>query len=684
MTFLYPQFLWALGALAIPVIIHLFYFRRYRTVYFTNVRHLKEIKEETATRSNLKQLLILLSRLLALALLVFAFAQPFIPNELENVKVKDQAVSIFVDNSFSMNAGGQAGSLLDESKKIVNGIVESYGAAHDYQLLTHDFKGEQQALINDRQINSFLEDVEITSGSRNLNDILLRQKQALEKSGAEEKISYIISDFQKSMVNTEALERDTNFNVFLIPLQSQQSNNIYIDSCWFDAPVLKINEPINMMVRLGQNDDESSENISLSLKVDGKIKAIADVNFEQRKKVTDTLRFTIDKPGWHTAEVLIDDYPISYDDNYFVSFQIVPSVAVLSINGTEPNKYLNAIFSSDDYFVYEEASIDQIDYASLPNFNTIVLNEITAFPSGLVAELKNFVLDGGSIVVIPPFDLDIESYNDALEAWDAGRVSGVSDQSTTVSRINIESNLFANTFEELPENIDLPVVNKHVNFSGGVRSREEQLLTFRNRQPFVSRFENEKGAVYMFGAPLDEEFTNLPAHAIFVPMFYNIALLSKSPEVNAYVIGKKDQIEIRNTGYDRESHFILKNENIELIPEQRYLGNKIVLNLHDRNSQKMQLQEAGIYELVNSKGVGEKKILAFNYNRNESILDYYTEDELEAVADSLGYHVLGGAGSSQADILKGISPGTSLWKLCIILALVFIAAEILLIKFWKV
>jgi len=65
MQFLYPSFLYALLALAIPIIIHLFFFRRFKKVYFTNVRFLKEIKEETSARQRLKNLLVLLMRLLA-------------------------------------------------------------------------------------------------------------------------------------------------------------------------------------------------------------------------------------------------------------------------------------------------------------------------------------------------------------------------------------------------------------------------------------------------------------------------------------------------------------------------------------------------------------------------------------------------------------------------------------------
>ena len=64
MLFANPVFLIALTALGIPVIIHLYNFRRYKKIYFTNVRFIAEIKQESKNRSQLKHLLILLMRLL--------------------------------------------------------------------------------------------------------------------------------------------------------------------------------------------------------------------------------------------------------------------------------------------------------------------------------------------------------------------------------------------------------------------------------------------------------------------------------------------------------------------------------------------------------------------------------------------------------------------------------------------
>ncbi|MCB0631147.1 MAG: BatA domain-containing protein, partial [Lewinella sp.] len=132
MQFLFPTFLWALALLAIPVIIHLFYFRRFRKVYFTNVRFLREVKEDTSARSKLRNLLVLLARVLALAFLILAFVQPFIPQDSE-VKAGRKAVSIFVDNSFSMSALSEDVPLLDKAKQRAREIVQAYGVEDRFQ-----------------------------------------------------------------------------------------------------------------------------------------------------------------------------------------------------------------------------------------------------------------------------------------------------------------------------------------------------------------------------------------------------------------------------------------------------------------------------------------------------------------------------------------------------------------------
>ena len=101
MKFLYPEFLFGLFTLAIPIIIHLFNFRKSKKVYFSSTRFLKNVKKSTSQKLKLKHYLILFSRLLFLAFLVLAFAQPYLPGTDKNPQA--ESVYIYLDNSWSMS-----------------------------------------------------------------------------------------------------------------------------------------------------------------------------------------------------------------------------------------------------------------------------------------------------------------------------------------------------------------------------------------------------------------------------------------------------------------------------------------------------------------------------------------------------------------------------------------------------
>ena len=117
MKFLYPSFLFALFAIAIPILIHLFNFRRYKKLYFPNVRFLKEVQQQTQAKSKLKHLLVLAARILSIMFLVFAFAQPYLPVSDKKIDNSEKAISIYIDNSFSMEAINDNGLLLNGAKK---------------------------------------------------------------------------------------------------------------------------------------------------------------------------------------------------------------------------------------------------------------------------------------------------------------------------------------------------------------------------------------------------------------------------------------------------------------------------------------------------------------------------------------------------------------------------------------
>ena len=143
MIFANPLFLWGLLALAIPIAVHLFQFRRYKKVYFSNVERLNALQAESRRRSTLRRWMVLAMRCLAIIFLVLAFAQPTLPGKGQTLHSGSTAVSVYVDNSFSMENSGSDGSQLEIAKQKAREIVAAYRPGDRYQLMTNTMRGEE-------------------------------------------------------------------------------------------------------------------------------------------------------------------------------------------------------------------------------------------------------------------------------------------------------------------------------------------------------------------------------------------------------------------------------------------------------------------------------------------------------------------------------------------------------------
>jgi hypothetical protein len=168
MRFLSPGFLFALLTIAIPVIIHLFNFRKFKKVYFSNVRFLKNVQIHTSSRQHLKDRLILGMRILGLSFLVFAFARPYIPAEDQKYGFQQEILSIYIDNSYSMEAVNKEGTLLDEAKRKAREISSAYSVSDKFQLLTNDFFGKNQRLLSYEEFQTAVDEVTISSTNRTI------------------------------------------------------------------------------------------------------------------------------------------------------------------------------------------------------------------------------------------------------------------------------------------------------------------------------------------------------------------------------------------------------------------------------------------------------------------------------------------------------------------------------------
>jgi N-terminal double-transmembrane domain len=198
MKFAYPGFLFAFLVLLIPIIIHLFNFKRYKTLYFSSLQFLKHVDEQTKSTQKLKHFLVLLARLLAFSCLVLAFAQPYIPKTGSSLNTKSTVLAIYLDNSFSMEAIGTNGELLAEGRETVRKIVEDASLESSFLLLTNALSGIEQRISSKREILDRLDEIEVTAIQKEISTVLSLQKEIIEKENWQGPRQYIaISDFQK-------------------------------------------------------------------------------------------------------------------------------------------------------------------------------------------------------------------------------------------------------------------------------------------------------------------------------------------------------------------------------------------------------------------------------------------------------------------------------------------------------
>ncbi len=674
MQFVFPVFLFALAAIAIPIIIHLFHFRRFKKVYFSNVKFLKEVKEETASRSRLRNLLVLLMRILAIIFLVFAFAQPFIPQKDTAVKAGQKAVSLYIDNSFSMDAQASDVPLVEKAKQRAREIVSAYNVDDEFQILTSDFEGRHQRLVSQEDALQLIDEIQASFGVKNISKVMAKQRQVLNTAKATTKITYLISDFQKNVTDFEAVQ-DTTVEVNLVPLQSVQLQNVSIDSCWFEAPVQMLNQTNRLIVKIRNLSEEAVEDMRLTLRLDGQVKPLGNLNLEPNETTYDTVNVTIVRTGWHEAELNITDYPVTFDDKYFFSFNVQKEIKILAINETSANRYLSAAFGNTSYFKVENQSANGIDYSKLQDYQLIILNELNNISSGLASELKQYIGDGGNVGVFPSKGANLSTYKSFLNSVNANELSAFQAKAREVTYINTEEFIFNDVFINKSSNLKLPATTG--NF-GIIRSRpEEVLLRYRDGGSFVSKYVYEGGNLFLCAAPLDKDVNNLvQSGEVFVPLLYKMSIATGRDTRIAYIIGKDDILESDNKVTSAEMVYKIKGNTEEFIPGQKNLGNKVILNINN------QIAEAGFYNLF----LDEKETLykfAFNYDRRESELEYFTEDELKEKGGEFIDVIKASANADFKELIGERSRGIILWKWCLIFALLFLLAEVSLLRFWK-
>ncbi|MDD3877072.1 MAG: BatA domain-containing protein [Bacteroidales bacterium] len=680
MKFVNPYILYGLFLLAIPIIIHLFNLRRYTVVYFTNVKFLKEIKEETRKKSKLKNILILISRLLLITCLVLAFARPYIPGETNRIISQRDFISIFIDNSFSMQTGDMQGNLLETAKKSALDLLKTYRNTDAFQILTNDFEATHQRIITQDECKELIADVDFSYTSRNLSEIIERQMNLSQTFSGKQRFLYIISDFQKNISDFSEIQTDSNVKIILIPLKATKVNNIFIDSLWFETPVKRLNQNLTLFARINNLSDADVEKVPAKLMINNQQRALNTFDCQANGSVIVEFPFKINQTGIHNASVEFPDYPVIYDDKMYFSFMVYEDIKILSINKNNENVYIKNLFRNDTAFTLIQMHENNVDYQAFSRYNLIILNALNNLSSGLGNEIIKYVENGGHLFLIPGEQTDLNNYNSFLSQLSPLALNNLDTHKVKMSYINLEHAIFKNVFERRPENMSFPDIKKHYPIISGSRTQGEDVLKLANGHTFLSSHRFGKGTFYIMSSPLDEAFSAFPLHPLFVPVVFNIALNSIRVSPLYYTLGVDNIIEMTEmTPSDFDILKVVHTESeIEFIPQQQNSPSGLNLNLHD------QIFKSGNYIV---KG-NDKEISCFSFNcdRDESYLEYLSPKDIKQLIKENNLKNISVYDTSERSLsllINDVDNGRKFWKLFVILALVFFVTETLLIRFWK-
>lgn len=682
MSFVYPSFLYALFAILIPIIIHLFNFRKYKTVYFTNVKFLKELKQESQSKSRLKELLILASRILAITCLVLAFAQPVIKDPNTKVKVGQKAIGIYIDNSFSMEGVNKNGALIANAQKRALEIVNAFGSADKFQIITNDFEGKHQRFLSKEEMTDAINDIKISAAVKPLSLVLKRQNDFLKTSKANDLREFIISDMQRSTCDLTNLQNDTLITSTIIPLFANNNDNAYIDSCWFESPVQQKGIIQKLNVRIWNKSNRALESGSVKLFINQKQTAIASFNADANSKATTKIIFECKEEGYNFCSLKIDDYPITFDDELFFAFNSKLNINALVINGktTNTSSFFKTLMQNDSLFSFHESPEQAIDFALFNSANIIFLNELESFSSGLISELNKFIEKGGHLVIIPSYKANMISYNEFYKNFQIPAMANSDSTKLKLEKTDFKQGFYEGVFDKVDERMDLPQIQKHFVFNLSSRSNFVPVLKLQNGETWLGELPIKNSKLFVFASSFDLNSTNFCKHALFVPTIYKLGINSLKPTPLYYRTQTNAAIHLNALKEESEEpvHIQELNNKFDVIPETKIVNNQ--LNIFTQN----QITNPGFYRVTFK--TNPLLALAFNYDRLESNLSFYTAEELEKTLEEkrlTSFKILNAGEKSLTSGIQEISGNTKLWKLFIILTLLFVAIEIALIKLLK-
>ena len=704
MEFLNPFMLFALGAAAIPVIVHLFHFRRPRKVDFSSLAFVRELQKTTMQRVRLRQWLLLALRLLAIACLVLAFARPSLTGQMAGAVggAARSSAAFVIDNSLSMTLRDAEGEYFRQARDIATGLLREFEDRDEIFLRTTAGEPAPAGPLSPAAALDAVEEIRAAAGGVSALAAVRSAMEALQGAGHPNREAYLVTDMQASaLADTARAAPVEGARAYLLPVGGRTQPNVAVVDARIDSRIVEAGQPVRLSATLVNYGDEPVEGYVASVFLEGRRLAQATADLPPREPMDVSFAVTAPEAGWLAGAVEIpeDAYPV--DDRRYFTLHAPERRRILIVRGAgEDTRFLELALSPElargrvafDVTVIPETSLA----ATGPDrYDAVVMAGVRTLSSGETEALARYVAGGGGLLLGPSAAGQEEehAYNALLEAIGGGRISGFSgspDAQTRIAsfdRVELEHPLFEGIFQVGPEGGAPNVERPEIWFAARYAPQgagEQSIIRLSNGDPFLQEIRHGRGVALLLAVAPDARWSELPVRGLFVPLMYrSLYYLSAWESIAGEQFPAGRSAELRISRPPDEALFrIAGPDGTEYAPEQRDLFGAALLAL-DREA----VERPGVYDVYAGDDLARR--IAFNADERESdLLAMETEEARRRMAEVVGgpVEIVAAGGRSAADVVATVAEqrtGRELWKAFLLLALLFLAAEMAVAKGWR-
>ena len=535
--FLTPLFL-AAGAIgaALPLIIHLLNRERARRLIFSTVRFIQMSHQTNVQRHKLKQMLLLLMRILIVLLLGFAFARPYFaadPVATTQQTGGKRNVIIVLDTSYSMQYADTFATAKKEALKILEGLDTTDTAC----LIISSDKARVVAPIGSEfsHIRTAINSAEVTNETTDYLDALQTADEILQPLLIGRKQLYLVADMQKrgweNVVETDKLSPDVT--IAFVDVHAENPRNMAITGISVPPVVLTEQKAAQLIARIHNFGDEPVENIAVELTIDGHSVGITQVDIEPNDIADAVFKVPpLATETAHTGWVRIPDDELAVDNKRYFMLQSLKAIKVHCVNG-EPGSQNN----SETFFLKRAIEvgnaavpIDVTESTNLPDtealldYDVVILANVPSLTAAAAQRLKTYVSAGGGLIVTAGERVDSTAYQQTLDdLMPCTFVQAVGDaiareQFRVLATLNYEHPIFA-PFKE-PNHGDFGKARVYRYLQAVPTANTNIISAYDDGNPALLEKVHGTGRVLCLTSTIDREWNDLPIRAVYLPFLH--------------------------------------------------------------------------------------------------------------------------------------------------------------------